>query len=187
MNSSCLLFYGGYTRGPEFDKIQSDNLLCCHYSVSLAESLGADVSKVKFPSFVKDPKLEGYKEYLKDLKGKIPEAPENYLALEPIRGDENPKQLEELHIKRCALVASAAGRTLIGFSGGAKAKDPLAELLETSRYSLNAGIEGRIAGRNCWGTEIKEALEQNKKLVEFMRKPEYDRELKEPRFTGKYD
>jgi len=183
-NANLPVVLWGYTRGPEYNKIQSDNLLCCHYSVSLAESLGADIVKVKFPAFVKKNSFEACRAFLKEIGGSIPEA-EAYLELEP-RGNETEKELENLHIKRSALVASVAGRTLIGYSGGPKAKDPLAELLETSKYSLGGGVEGRIAGRNAWGSEIEEALESNKKLVEFMRQPEYERKLTEPRFTKKY-
>lgn len=183
-NADLPVVLWGYTRGPEYNKIQSDNLLCCHYSVSLAESLGADIVKVKFPAFVKKDNLEAYKVFLKEMEVSIPEA-EAYLELEP-RGNEPEEELENLHIRRSALIASVAGRTLIGYSGGPKAKDPLAELLKTSKYSLNGGIEGRIAGRNVWGSEIEKALKLNGDLVEFMRKPEYERKLTESRFTGKY-
>jgi len=184
-NANLPVVLWGYTRGPEYDKIQSDSLLCCHYSVSLAESLGADVVKVKFPALVKKENIEAYKAFLKELGGSMPEAPEAYLALE-LKGGESTEEIEKLHIQRSALVASGAPKTLIGYSGGAKAKDPLAELLNTSRYSMGGGIEGRIAGRNAWGCEINIALEHNRKLVEFMKQPVYERKLTEPRFTGKY-
>ncbi len=187
-NANLPVVLWGYTRGPEYDKLQSDSLLCCHYSVSLAESLGADVVKVKFPALVKKENLGAYETFLNELKGSMPEAPEAYLALElkEPRGTESATDFEELHKKRSALVASAAPRTLIGYSGGAKKEDPLAELLETSKYSLGGGIEGRIAGRNAWGCEMEMALEHNKRLVEFMKQPTYNRELTEKRFTGGY-
>ena len=179
----------GYSRGPAFNKIQADSLFCCHYSVSLAESLGADVVKVKFPAFVKPENIKQYKSYLDSyIKGKMPEAPEAYLSLEN-NESMSKEEIKKLHIKRSALIASVAGRTLIGYSGGPRAKDPLKELLESTEVSLGGGIEGRIVGRNLWGTEIEKALDMNRQIVEFMRNSSYDRVLDEDesRFTKKYD
>ena len=74
-----------YPRGLVPDPTKKDSLLWCHYAVSAAESLGADIVKTKFPSVVEPKKREKYEEFIKEeYSAKIPEAVK-YIELEPDR------------------------------------------------------------------------------------------------------
>lgn len=181
------VFMWAYARGPLPEKMGEDSLYWCAQGISAGESLGVDVVKQKFPMPAKN--IEEYKKNLSEIEGKkgylqskMPEVNE-LLKLEP----ENPKDVpHELHVRRLNFMSEVAPNTLKIISGGPESKDPEKELTETTKAVMDAGCEGRIVGRNLWGIPIEKALELNKKLVEFMRQPVYERKLTEPRFTKKY-
>lgn len=178
-------------QGPWPEIMGSDSLFWCAQGISVAESLGADVVKQKFPKPLKGEKLKAYRENLLGiekegkfetsfLKSRMPEI-DQLLELEP----EDPDFVSpELNVKRLSFMSKVAPNILKGISGGPKGSEK--ELLNTTKEIMSSGIEGQIAGRNLWGRPINEALELNKKIVEIMSEKQYHRELTEPRFSGKY-
>lgn len=185
------LILWSYPRGPVPDATKADSLLWCHYAVSAAESIGADIVKTKFPSVVEPEKREAYEEYiLKEYVKKIPEA-ERYIELEPPkkllqayaeemkRKGEKPNYdsllTKEKHIERARIVVGSGTRTFVIFSGGPKVKgDAKAVLKETTEIVMEAGAEGRIIGRNFWGVPISEGIELARAVAEVMKR--YKRE-----------
>ncbi len=188
--NGLLLVLWSYPRGPVPDKTKADSLLWCHYAVSAAESLGADIVKTKFPSVVEPKKRKAYEEFiLKEYAKKISEA-EKYIKLEPeekelLKYEESLKGEKpnydslisfEQHVERASIVVGAAGRTMVIFSGGAKVKGEAKKALEDStRIIMDAGGEGRIIGRNFWGVPIEEGLELSNVVTKIMKGPQYRR------------
>lgn len=183
-----------YPRGPLPDTTQANSLLWCHYAVSSAESLGADIVKTKYPSVVEPGKREAYDNFImKEYIKKIPEAG-RYLELEPKKEKllEYEKGMKakgekpnydslltyEQHVERTKIVIGAGERTLVIFSGGSKVKgDASKAVTESTKIIMDAGGEGRIIGRNFWGIPIKEALQMLETVTKVMQKEEYRRKF----------
>jgi len=180
-----------YPRGPLPDSTKADSLLWCHYAVSSAESLGADIVKTKFPSVVDPGKRDAYENFImKEYIKKIPEAGK-YLDLEPPKEKllEYDKEMKakgkkpnydsllthEQHVERTKIVIGAGGRTFVIFSGGAKTKGGAVN--ESTQIIMDAGGEGRIIGRNFWGIPIKEALKLLDEVTKVMQKDKYRRKF----------
>jgi len=176
-----------YPRGPVPDPTKKDSLLWCHYAVSAAESLGADIVKTKFPSVVEPKKREAYEKYIEEeYSEKIPEATK-YIELEPDKKelseyekemaakDEKPNYdslfTNEQHIERAKIVVGAGTRTFVIFSGGPRITGEAKSALKNStEVIMKAGGEGRIIGRNFWGVPIKTGLEYAEAVKKVMEK-----------------
>ncbi len=174
-----------YPRGPVPDRVKKDSLLWCHYAVSAAESLGADIVKTKFPSVVEPERRDAYEDFIsQEYTGKIPEAV-RYLEMEPDREQlmDYKMELEETgekpnydslltkkqHIDRAATVVGAGTRTFVIFSGGPRVTgDAKAALKSSTEIIMEAGGEGRIIGRNFWGVPIETGLDYVKAVKEAM-------------------
>ena len=185
-----------YPRGPLPDLTKVDSLLWCHYAVSSAESLGADMVKTKYPAVVEPKKRDAYEQFImKEYIKKIPEA-ERYIELEPpkerlLEYERKVKEKGEKpnydsllsdkeHVERTKIVVGAGGRTFVIFSGGPKIKgDAVKALQDSTRIIMDAGGEGRIIGRNFWGVPVEEGLKLSLKVKEVMQKSAYKRELYE--------
>jgi len=186
------LILWSYPRGPVPDATKKDSLLWCHYAVSAAESLGADIVKTKFPSVVDPVKRGKYEAFIKEeYSGKIPEALK-YIELEPDKEAllDYEKKMEreqtkpnydslltkEQHIERARIVVGAGTRTFVIFSGGPKiigeAKSGLENLVE---IIMEAGGEGSIIGRNLWGVPVKDGLEYTDAIKKVMQNEKYRR------------
>jgi len=164
-----------YARGPGVDEVGADSLYWVHYACVVAESLGADIIKTKFPAPIKEEKREKYFNYLKEVAKKTPEV-EKYIELEPEKGKE---LTEEEHTYRMKLVVDAVPRTFVVVSGGPKIRgDPKKELTYITRIVMNAGAEGRIIGRNFWGVPVNEGLEYVNTVAKIMKEPQYRRPFK---------
>lgn len=193
-NNNLPLVLWSYPRGPVFSAIQADSLLCCHYAVSAAESLGADVVKTKFPRVVDSSHRENYQQYIQEeYSKKIPEAGK-YLEFEP-KEKEMQAYAEEMkdknkkpnfdslldktqHIERAKIVVEAGTRTLVIFSGGPRVEgdDAKSTLVESTEIIMEAGGEGRIIGRNFWGVPIKKGIEYAQAVTEVMQRSKYKRQ-----------
>jgi len=164
-----------YARGLGVNEVGNDSLYWVHYACVVAESLGADIIKTKFPAPVKEDKREAYIKYLKKVAKKTPEA-EKYIELEPEKGGE---LTEEQHTHRMKLVVDAVPRTFVVVSGGPRIReDPKRQLVYTTKIVMNAGAEGRIIGRNFWGVPIERGLEYAKAVSKIMTEPQYHRDYK---------
>jgi len=191
-NNGLPLVLWSYPRGSLFDAIGADSLFACHYAVSAAESLGADVVKIKFPSVVKPKQRDEYKKFIKEeYSKKIPEAV-RYLELEPDKeefADYEKKMKEEnkepnfdslfdraRHIERAKIVVGAATRTFVIFSGGLRIEEnPEDALVESTEIIMAADAEGRIVGRNFWGVPIEESLKYAEAVAKVMKRNKYKR------------
>lgn len=164
-----------YARGPGVNEVGADSLFWVHYACVVAESLGADIVKTKFPTPVKEEKRAAYLDFLRKTASKIPEA-ENYITLEPEDGE---VLTEVQHTHRIELVVDAVPGTFVIVSGGPKIRgDPRKELAYITRIVMNAGAEGRIIGRNFWGVPLSEGLEYANLVAEIMKAPQYHRPFK---------
>ncbi len=180
-----------YPRGPVPSATKADSLLWCHYAVSAAESLGADIVKTKFPSVVDPKHRDAYDDYIKgEYSGKIAEAIQ-YLDYEPSREEleayetgltegEKPNYdsllSKEQHIERAKIVTGAGTRTFVIYSGGPRITgDAKATLQQTTEVIMEAGGEGRIIGRNFWGVPIEEGLELAQAVAQIMQNEKYAR------------
>ena len=191
-HSGLPLVLWSYPRGPVPDSTKKDSLLWCHYAVSAAESLGADIVKTKFPSVVEPKKRGKYEEFIKEeYSGKIPEAVK-YIELEPDREklmdygnkmEEEQKKpnydsllTKEQHIERAKIVVGAGTRTFVIFSGGPKITGEAKVALENStEIIMEAGGEGRIIGRNLWGVPTETGLKYADAVKEVMQNENYRR------------
>ncbi|UCH32210.1 MAG: hypothetical protein JSV05_02130 [Candidatus Bathyarchaeota archaeon] len=159
-----------YARGPGVSDMGADSLYWVHYSCVVAESLGADIIKTKFPEPVKGQKREIYFNYLRKMAKKIAEA-EKYIELEP-----EEELTEEQHIKRVKLILDAVPRSFVVVSGGPKVrKDPEKAIATTTKIVMKAGAEGRIIGRNFWGVPINDGLKYVKIVTNIMNSPQFHR------------
>ncbi len=161
-----------YARGPGVDEMGADSLYWVHYACVVAESLGADIIKTKFPAPVKEGKREVYINFLKKTAKKTYEA-QKYIELEP---EKEGKLAEGQHTKRMKMVVDAVPRSFVVVSGGPQIKeDPGKALTTTTRIVMNAGAEGRIIGRNFWGVPVEEGLEYARIVAKIMKEPQYHR------------
>ena len=165
-----------YARGPVVNEMGADSLFWVHYACVVAESLGADIIKTKFPAPVRKEKREAYFTYLNKIGKKLVEA-KKYIELEP---EESVELTEEQHVKRMRLVIDAVPRSFVIVSGGPKVDDPGKAMATTTRIVMNAGAEGRIIGRNFWGAPINKGLQYAKIVADIMREPKYHRQFKTP-------
>ena len=180
-----------YPRGPVPSATKADSLLWCHYAVSAAESLGADIVKTKFPSGVDPKHRDAYDDYIKgEYSGKIAEAM-RYLDYEPSREELEAYQAglaegekpnydsllsKEQHIERAKIVTGAGTRTFVIYSGGPRITgDAKVALQQTTEVIMEAGGEGRIIGRNFWGVPIEEGLELAQTVAQIMQNEKYAR------------
>lgn len=166
-----------YPRGPGVTEMGADSLFWVHYACTVAESLGADIIKTKFPEPVKAEKRERYFEYLNKLAKKLAEA-QKYVELEPGEGEE---LTEEQHMKRMKIVVDAVPRSFVVVSGGPRVREaPEKAMAKTTRIIMNAGAEGRIIGRNFWGVPINDGLKYAKAVAEIMSKTQFHRPFRSP-------
>lgn len=143
-----------------------------HLSV-VAESLGADIVKTKFPVVIKQKYRQEYESMLtkhdvKDTK--------KYLEFQPKSPDKSLTREE--HTYRMKLLVNAAPRTYVIVSGGPEIKDNREkELSETTRIVIDDGAEGRIIGRNFWGVSLEKGLKLADTVVKIMTENQYHRKL----------
>ena len=168
-------FMWAYARGPLPKKMGEDSLYWCSQGVSLAESLGVDVVKQKFPMPLKNTDshpniIDAYHGGLAVFSKSMPNVLQ-LMELEP-EGKECPY---DLHVRRASFLGKVAPRTLVIVSGGPTSTDPT-KVVNTLEMVMDAGLEGQIVGRNLWGIPIPQALELNERLVKVMRKDVYRRE-----------
>jgi len=161
---------------------QADSLYWVDYAVTLAEALGADLIKTKFPAIVKPGNRRAYDAMLESLAKKNADAI-RYKYLEP--RDPKTQLTEEQHILRAQHVIDGVPGTFVIFSGGPKRKtDPTEDLISQTRIIMRAGAEGGIYGRNIWGLPTDRALEAMKAVIGEIKRPEFQRQLTQPRFAG---
>lgn len=87
----------------------------------------------------------------------------------PEPNPDSPAPYNELEVTQeeaVGHVVSSAGRSLVVLSGGSKIDDD--QLLEQTRYIMEAGGSGVIYGRNVWQREHSEALEIIEQIKEIM-------------------
>ena len=190
-NAGLPLVLWSYPRGPLPGATQADSLLWCHYAVSAAESLGADIVKTKFPSVVDPKHRDAYDDFIIGEYGKKIAEAARYLDFEPSREKLEAYQAglaegekpnydsllsKEQHIERARIVTGAGTRTFVIYSGGPRITgDAKAGLRETTEIIMEAGGEGRIIGRNFWGVPIPEGLGLANAVAEIMRNEKYIR------------
>ncbi len=163
-----------YPRGPGVNEVGGDSLYWVHYGCVVAESMGADIIKTKFPEPVKAEKREAYFDYINHISKKIKSA-QRYIELEPDKGEE---LTEKQHTIRMKLVVDALPRSFVVVSGGPQIKEEAEKTLaKTTRIVMNAGAEGRIIGRNFWGVPINKGLKYAKIVAEIMRQSKYHRPI----------
>lgn len=184
-----------YPRGPGLDsdmegfegQTQADSLLWVHYAVVVAsEVVGADIVKTKFPEPVKPANRKAYDTYV----GKLAKRNSSFAAykyLEPQSKPEKPETplTHEQHVYRAGIVVGSVPSTIVIFSGGPKAKgDPTEALVKETAMIMDAGGEGGIYGRKVWGVPVEDGLRAAGAITDVMRRPEYARKLRQPRFVG---
>jgi class I fructose-bisphosphate aldolase len=82
---------------------------------------------------------------------------------------DSPAPYDELDVSQeeaVREVVSSAGRALVVLSGGSKIDDE--QLLNQTRYIMEAGGSGVIYGRNVWQRPHNEALEVIDQIKEIM-------------------
>jgi fructose-bisphosphate aldolase, class I len=130
----------GYPRGSAIDaKSGASSFYAVDYAARMAMEQGADVVKLTMPKI--NPETD------KD-------APAPYNELE-VTQEEAVRQIVE-----------SAGRSLVVLSGGSKIDDQ--QLLEQTRFIMEAGGSGVIYGRNVWQRPHAEALEIIEQIKEIM-------------------
>lgn len=129
-----------YPRGEAIDKKGgAGSFYAIDYAARMAMEMGADVVKLNMPKI--DPE-----------KDKDSPAPYNEGGF-----------TQEDAIAHCV---SSAGRSLVVLSGGSKIEDE--QLLQQTRFVMQAGGSGVIYGRNVWQREWSEALEIIEQIKEIM-------------------
>jgi class I fructose-bisphosphate aldolase len=129
-----------YPRGRDIDrKGGQSTFYAIDYAARMAMEQGADVVKLNLPKI--DPE-----------KDKDTPAPYNELD---VTQEEAVRQ-----------VVASAGRSLVVLSGGSKTDDE--QLLQQTRFIMEAGGSGVIYGRNVWQREHSEALEIIEQIKEIM-------------------
>ena len=129
-----------YPRGAALDaKGGQTTFYAIDYAARMAMEMGADIVKLNMPKI--DPE-----------KDKLTPAPYNEMD---VSQEEAVRQVVE-----------SAGRSLVVLSGGSKIDDD--QLLQQTRYIMEAGGQGVIYGRNVWQREWTEALEIMEQIKEIM-------------------
>jgi class I fructose-bisphosphate aldolase len=129
-----------YPRGSAIDeKGGRDSFYAIDYAARMAMEMGADVVKLNMPKL--DPE-------------KDKAAPSPYNEME-VSQEEAVRQVVE-----------SAGRSLVVLSGGSKIDDD--QLLQQTRYIMEAGGSGVIYGRNVWQREWGAALDIIEQIKEIM-------------------
>ena len=129
-----------YPRGAPLDKKGGQTTFyAIDYAARMAMEMGADVVKLNMPKI--DPE-----------KDKLTQPPYN--------------ELEVTQEEAVRQVVESAGRSLVVLSGGSKIDDD--QLLQQTRYIMEAGGSGVIYGRNVWQREWNEALEMIEQIKEIM-------------------
>ena len=134
------LIIWAYPRGAAIDKKGGHvSFYAIDYAARLAMEMGADVVKLNMPKI--DPEKDN-------------DAPAPYNEMD-VSQEEAVRQ-----------VVSSAGRSLVVLSGGSKIDD--AQLLQQTRFIMEAGGSGVIYGRNVWQRPHKEAREIIDQIKEIM-------------------
>ena len=129
-----------YPRGAALDaKGGQTTFYAIDYAARMAMEMGADVVKLNMP------KIDAEKD-------KLTPAPYNEMEV-----------TQEDAIRQCV---ASAGRSLVVLSGGSKIDDD--QLLQQTRFIMEAGGSGVIYGRNVWQREWGEALEIIEQIKEIM-------------------
>lgn len=120
-----------YPRGEAIDKKGgAQSFYAIDYAARMAMEMGADVVKLNMPK------------------------------INPEKDKDSPAPYNEGNFTREEAIAhcvESAGRSLVVLSGGSKIDDD--QLLEQTRFIMQAGGSGVIYGRNVWQREWSEALE----------------------------
>ena len=134
------LIIWAYPRGSAIEKKGGrDSFYAIDYAARLAMEMGADVVKLNLPK-------------LNPEKDKDAPAPYN--------------EMEVSQEEAVNHVVASAGRSLVVLSGGSKIDDD--QLLQQTRFIMEAGGSGVIYGRNVWQREWSEALEIIEQIKEIM-------------------
>jgi class I fructose-bisphosphate aldolase len=134
------LIIWAYPRGAALDaKGGQSTFYAIDYAARMAMEMGADVVKLNMPKI--DP-----------AKDKLTPAPYSELEVS-----------QEEAIRQCV---ESAGRCLVVLSGGSRIED--SQLLEQTRFIMQAGGQGVIYGRNVWQREWSEALEIIEQIKESL-------------------
>ncbi len=134
------LIVWAYPRGEAIDKKGGhQSFYAIDYGARMAMEMGADVVKLNMPKL--DPE-----------KDKDSPAPYNEGGFS-----------SEDAIAHCV---ESAGRSLVVLSGGSKVDDE--QLLQQTRFVMQAGGSGVIYGRNVWQREWSEALEIIEQIKEML-------------------
>jgi fructose-bisphosphate aldolase, class I len=129
-----------YPRGEAIDKKGgAGSFYAIDYAARMAMEMGADVVKLNMPK-------------INPEKDKDSPAPYNEGGF-----------TQEDAIAHCV---ESAGRSLVVLSGGSKIDDD--QLLQQTRFVMQAGGSGVIYGRNVWQREWSEALEIVEQIKEIM-------------------
>jgi fructose-bisphosphate aldolase, class I len=134
------LIIWAYPRGSAIEKKGGrDSFYAIDYAARLAMEMGADVVKLNLPK-------------LNPEKDKDAPAPYN--------------EMEVSQEEAVNHVVASAGRSLVVLSGGSKVDDE--QLLQQTRFIMEAGGSGVIYGRNVWQREWSAALEIIEQIKEIM-------------------
>ncbi len=134
------LIVWSYPRGAALDaKGGQTTFYAIDYAARMAMEMGADVVKLNMPKI--DPE-----------KDKLTQPPYNEMDVS-----------QEDAIRQCV---ESAGRSLVVLSGGSRVDDD--QLLQQTRFIMEAGGSGVIYGRNVWQREWSEALEIVQQIKEIM-------------------
>jgi len=134
------LIIWAYPRGSAIEKKGGrDSFYAIDYSARMAMEMGADVVKLNMPKINPE----------KDKDSPAPYNEGNFT--------------QEDAIRHCV---ASAGRALTVLSGGSKVDDD--QLLQQTRFILEAGGSGVIYGRNVWQREWSDALEIIEQIKELM-------------------
>jgi len=129
-----------YPRGEDIEKVGGKgSFYAIDYAARMAMEMGADVVKINMP-------------VINPEKDKDSPAPYN-----------SGEFSQEDAIAHCV---ESAGRCLVVLSGGSKIDDE--QLLQQTRFVMQAGGSGVIYGRNVWQREWSEALEVVEQIKEIM-------------------
>src|SRR5919109_23441 len=134
------LIIWAYPRGSAIEKKGGrDSFYAIDYAARLTMEMGADVVKLNLPK-------------LNPEKDKDAPAPYN--------------EMEVSQEEAVNHVVASAGRSLVVLSGGSKVDDD--QVLQQTRFIMEAGGSGVIYGRNVWQREWSEALEIIDQIKEIM-------------------
>src|ERR671925_12406 len=134
------LMIWAYPRGSAIEKKGGrDSFHAIDYAARLAMEMGADIVKLNLPK-------------LNPEKDKDAPAPYNEMEVSPEEAVNH--------------VVASAGRSLVVLSGGSKVDDD--QVLQQTRFIMEAGGSGVIYGRNVWQREWSEALEIIDQIKEIM-------------------